>query len=100
MEEQKRKSGMTGMERNGRSASEGETGRQSEPSHSSGSSIQRGTAGMESEESPRPVTSGSQSETGSGYSGDERRSTGTTGPTTQMERKGRGRSEQSESSFR
>ncbi len=104
MEEQKRKSGMTGMERGGREApksvSGSESGRESEmeagrsemerkrePSYSSGSSSRRGTVGMEGEESPRPVTPGSQPETSSVYEGEEKRSTGTAGPTAQLSRK-------------
>jgi len=100
MEEQKRKSGMKDMERTGRSASESETGSHREPSYSSGSSSQRGTVGREGEESTRPVTPDSQPETGSSYREEEGKSTGTAGPTAQMGRKGKGKSEQSESSFR
>ncbi len=90
MEEQKRKSGMTGMERGGKEApksvSGSESGRESEmeddrsemerkrePSYSSGSISRRGTVGME---------------------GEEKRSTGTAGPTAQLSRK-KGESERS-----
>ncbi len=75
MDEQKRKSGMTGMERTGRGALEGD-------------------------ESPRPVTPGSRPETGSKYEGVESRSKGTAGPTAQLNRRPKGESEESESSFR
>ncbi len=112
MEEQKRKSGMTGMERGGREAprsvsgsesaresemeaGRGEVERKREPSYSRGSSSRRGTVGMEGEESPMPVTPGSRPETGSASKGEEKQSKGTAGPTAQLSRRGKGESEKS-----